>query len=96
MHSLIVSVWTIYILMGLYSHIKKHWGEEELTLLKTKTYREDGTLESMYKHGFLGYGSKYYYRGDGSLWKKENYFFKKSLNQYTLYYPSGREKYSVT
>ena len=95
MHYLIALVWGIWSLIGLYSHVTKHWGEEELTLLKNKTYREDGTLESMYKHRFLGYGSRYHYRKDGSLWKKEDFFFKEPLKEsLTLYYPSGRIKYT--
>lgn len=84
-----------YMVMGLFSHIKRHLNEKKgLYSSKNITYREDGTIESIYKKSLFGYASKLHYRKDGSLWKKEGYFFSTPMeNNYTLYYPSGRIKY---
>ena len=90
-------VFTGWIIRGLFRHIVKHGGgENPKTIVKRVAYREDGSIEWVYKHKFLGYGSKYYYRKDKSLWLKKDYFLRKSLEDHeTFYYPSGRVKYST-
>ena len=91
-------LFTGWVLRGLYRHIKRHAGNDEVKAsYKKVSYNEDGTIEWIYKHGFLGYGSRYYYRKDGSYWLKEDYFFREVMDdRETFYYPSGREKYSTT
>ncbi len=83
-----------YMMIGVFSHIKKHLNDKKDSSTKNITYREDGTVEFYYKKSWFGYASKLYYRKDGSLWKKEGYFLNTPMeNNYTLYYPSGRVKY---
>jgi len=84
---------TIYMVIGIVKHTIKHSKERNGTSTKNITYREDGSVESIYKKRFLGYASKYFYRKDSSLWKKENFFWGTPMETYTLFYPSGRVKY---
>ena len=85
----------VYMAMGLFSHIKKHLAEKRGVSTKNITYREDGTVESIYKKSFFGYAFRLHYRKDSSLWKKEGYFWNNLMDDYTLYYPSGRVKYGI-
>ena len=97
MHSILITIWAIYLVIRVYAHINKHLNENRDSSTKNISYREDGTVEYIYKKSFLGYASKLYYRKDGSLWKKEGYFFNSPMeNNYTLYYPSGRVKYECS
>lgn len=81
----------IYVLPGLIAHLKKHvWNYQKRIVL----YDENRNVLSIAKLTFLRHGQKFYFRNDGSLWKREDIKYGKPIkNSYQLYYPSAKSKF---
>ena len=81
----------IYVIPGLIAHIKRHiWNYEKRVIV----YDEERVVLSISQLNLLMSGEKFYFRKDGSLWKREDIKYGKVVKEsYQLYYPSGNSKF---